>query len=257
MDEISCPHCGGGDGHLKTGHTESSSQRSLCKTCHRQYTPDPHPIGYADDVRQQAVCMCVDGINFRRIGRLLGVSHQAVANWGAAHARTLPDTPPTSARAAPTPLAVGELDELYPCEKVKKNPRLRHPSRRPCHALYRQLRRGLRPRAGAGANRGVVDRAPQAAHSYSDQYAAYTNVVYYPAHYEALANKSQTDSVEADTAELRPYLARRGRRSRCFTRSIRALRDAITLFVYAWKRRQLARRAHPKYPGAVRDFVYP
>ena len=103
----------------------------------------------------------------------------------------------------------------------------------------------------------VVDRAPQATQYYSDQYAAYTNLVYYPGRHEALPNKSQTYSVEADNAELRHYLARLGRRSRCFTRSIQALRDAIKLFVFAWNHRQLACRAHPKYPGAVRDFVYP
>jgi insertion element IS1 protein InsB len=103
----------------------------------------------------------------------------------------------------------------------------------------------------------LVDRAPQAEQYYSDQYAAYTNLVYYPGQHEALPNKRQTYSVEADNAELRHYLARLARRSRCFTRSIQALRDAIKLFVFAWNRRQLARRAHPKYPGAVRDFVYP
>ena len=108
-----------------------------------------------------------------------------------------------------------------------------------------------------GRLQAVVDRAPQAARYYSDQYAAYATVVYYPGHHEALPNKSQTYAVEADNAELRHYLARLGRRSRCFTRSLRALRDALKLFVFAWNRRQLFRHAHPKYPGAVRDFVYP
>lgn len=103
----------------------------------------------------------------------------------------------------------------------------------------------------------LLDRAPQAKQYYSDQYAAYTNLVYYPGHHEALPNKSQTYAVEADNAELRHYLARLARRSRCFTRSLQALRDAVKLFVYAWNRRQLFRRAHPKYPCAVRDFVYP
>ncbi len=103
----------------------------------------------------------------------------------------------------------------------------------------------------------LVDRAPQADQYDSDQYAGNTNVVYSPGHHEALPSTSQTSSVEADNAELRHYLARLARRSRCVTRSIRALRDAIKLFVYAWNRRQLARRAHPQYRYDVRDFVYP
>ena len=126
MDEIThanCPHCGRRDGQLKIGHNASGSQRYLCKPCQRKYTPAPRPIGYAAEVRQQAIQLYVDGINFRRIGRVLRVSHQTVANWVAAHARTLPETPPTppSAGGSPTStLAVGELDELYPFEGAKK-----------------------------------------------------------------------------------------------------------------------------------------
>ena len=103
----------------------------------------------------------------------------------------------------------------------------------------------------------LLDGAPQAVQYYSDQYAAYTHLVYYPGRHEALPNKSQTYSVEADNAELRHYLARLGRRSRCFTRSLQALRDALKLFVYAWNRRQLYRRAHPKYPTHVFQFICP
>ena len=103
----------------------------------------------------------------------------------------------------------------------------------------------------------LLDAAPQARQYYSDQLAAYTRLVYYPGRHEALPNKSQTYSVEADNAELRHYLARLGRRSRCFTRSIWALRDVLKLFVYAWNRRQLSRRAHPKYPTHVFQFICP
>jgi hypothetical protein len=60
--------------------------------------------------------------------------------------------------------------------------------------------------------------------------------------------KSQTDAVEGDNAELRRCLARCSRR---FSRSLAAVR----LFVYAWNRRQLYKRAYPRYPAHVRDFV--
>ncbi len=103
----------------------------------------------------------------------------------------------------------------------------------------------------------LVDRSPQAAQYYSDQLGAYTNLVYYPGKHQALPNKSQTYSVEADNAELRHYLARLARRSRCFSRSIQALRTAVKLLVHAWNRRQLFRRAHPHYPAHISDFVYP
>ncbi len=94
----------------------------------------------------------------------------------------------------------------------------------------------------------------------SDQLATSTNLVYYPGRHTALPNKSQTSSVEGGHAEVRHDLGRLVRRSRCFTRSLRALRalrDAVKLFVYAWNRRQLFRRAHPNYPTHVFQFAYP
>lgn len=48
-------------------------------------------------------------MNLRRIGRILGVVHQSVANWVAAHADTLPAQPPTPSGAVET----AELDELF------------------------------------------------------------------------------------------------------------------------------------------------
>lgn len=51
--------------------------------------------------------MYVDGMNFRRIGRQLGVDHKSVINWVKAYGAQLP--------AAPLPDDVNnaELDELF------------------------------------------------------------------------------------------------------------------------------------------------
>lgn len=54
---------------------------------------------------------------------------------------------------------------------------------------------------------------------------------------QTLPDKSQTYQVEGDNAELRHYLARLARRSRCFSRSLKALGPAVKLFVFAWNRR--------------------
>jgi hypothetical protein len=72
-----------------------------------------------------------------------------------------------------------------------------------------------------------------------------------------MPDKSQTYRVEGDTAELRHYLARLARRSRCFSRSIQALERAVKRFVYAWNRRQLHRQRYPAYLARVMDFAYP
>lgn len=108
-----------------------------------------------------------------------------------------------------------------------------------------------------GPLQAMLDRSPQAQQYYSDEFSTYPSLIYYPGHHRALPDKSQTYSVEADNAELRHYLARLARRSRCFSRCIHALWRSVKLFVFAWNRRQLFKRAFPKLPAHVKDFVYP
>lgn len=103
-----CPYCQATEKQVKVGHTEAGSQRYLCKQCQRKYTPNPKVVGYGDELRQQAVRLYVDGMNFRRIGRQLGVNHQTVINWINAHVATLPESPPL-----PGEVTVVEQDELY------------------------------------------------------------------------------------------------------------------------------------------------
>ena len=102
----------------------------------------------------------------------------------------------------------------------------------------------------------MLDQSPQARRYCSDDFNTYDSLVYYPGrHY--YAGKEETYSVEAVNAELRHYLARLARKSRCFSRCIKALRRAVKLFVYCWNRRQLHIRTYPKYSSHLRDFVYP
>ncbi len=49
--------------------------------------------GYSAEVRQQALRMYIDGVNFRRIGRFLDVHHQTIINWVNVYAEEVPDAP--------------------------------------------------------------------------------------------------------------------------------------------------------------------
>ena len=100
----------------------------------------------------------------------------------------------------------------------------------------------------------TVDRAPPAARYYSDALNTYRELCWWGEH-TAMYDKSQTYSVEGDNAELRHYLARLTRKSRCFSKCIHALRRAVDLFVWCWNHRQLRRRARPRYPAHLIDFV--
>jgi len=58
-------------------------------------------------MRKQAVQLYVDGMNLRRIARLLGIHHRTVSDWVKTHAESLPDTP------MPEEVKTAELDELF------------------------------------------------------------------------------------------------------------------------------------------------
>lgn len=68
---------------------------------------------------------------------------------------------------------------------------------------------------------------------YSDGFALYGSIGYPgpTGAYQAMEDKSQTYSVEGDNTELRHYLARLGRKNRCFSRCPIALSRAVDLFV--------------------------
>jgi len=114
MNQNQCPYCGSQDGQVKAGLTTAASQRYHCHTCGRRYTPARKPRGYPDSLRCQAVRLYVDGMNFRRIARHLGVHHQSVINWVNAQADALPEAP------VPQQVEDVEMDELHTFVGTKK-----------------------------------------------------------------------------------------------------------------------------------------
>jgi transposase-like protein len=72
------------------------------------YTPEPKPLGYPDDTKREAVRLYLEGVNFRRIGRILSVNHQSVINWINSYHTALPEVELSVSRPE-----VVELDELF------------------------------------------------------------------------------------------------------------------------------------------------
>ena len=103
----------------------------------------------------------------------------------------------------------------------------------------------------------VVDQAPKAKWYYSDGFDAYQWLWYHFGRYEVSQGKTDTYSVEANNAELRHYLARLARKSRCFSRCPYALEYALRLFVYCFNSWQLHKQRFPKYSAQVMDFASP
>ena len=101
-----------------------------------------------------------------------------------------------------------------------------------------------------------LERAPQAKQYYSDAFPAYDSL-YYGAPYELRTDKQETYSVEAVNADLRHYLKRLARKSRCFSRRLEALHKNLRLFVYCYNQRQLRKQLYPKYSFHLIDFLAP
>ena len=106
----------------------------------------------------------------------------------------------------------------------------------------------------------VVDDAPPAKHYFSDGSPTYAQLLCIRERARWQRARARRIVSRGGNAELRHYLARLdlarfGRRSRCFSRCIWALQRAVALFVCAWHKRQRFKRAFPKAPAHVRDFV--
>lgn len=101
----------------------------------------------------------------------------------------------------------------------------------------------------------IVDQAPQASRYFSDGLALYSDVYYHGAQYQAVLDKSQTYSVEGNNAELRHYLARLHRSTRCYSKCMDALSRSIDLFAHFWNAQQLKRRAQPNYPTHLIEYI--
>lgn len=98
----------------------------------------------------------------------------------------------------------------------------------------------------------VIDAAPKAENYYTDGFLMYQDLSYWGNH-QMLKDKSQTYSVEGGNADIRHYLARLARSSRCFSRCYKALARAVELFVYFYNERQLRKRRYPKYPACMAE----
>ena len=81
-----------------------------------------------------------------------------------------------------------------------------------------------------------LDRALGAKQYYSDAFPGYDSL-YYGAPFELRTDKRETYSVEAVNADLRHYMKRLARKSRCFSRKTQALQKHLCLSIATIKDR--------------------
>jgi hypothetical protein len=118
-------------------------------------------------------------------------------------------------------------------------------------AVHRETRlvvgQRVMPLVDLVAMQPFVDGLPQAGRYASDGAMVYREVVWPDvAPHVISVGKEETYTIEGINADLRTYLGRLKRRSRCFSRSIEKLAEAVRLFVWHDNRRQRAIAANPK-----------
>jgi insertion element IS1 protein InsB len=111
---MKCPECQ--SHHInKNGH-RSQKQNYICFNCGRQFIDDYETKGYSEEVKKSCLKMYVNGMGFRAIERVTGVSRTTIMDWVKQVGKLLPD-----AYEPETIPNVGELDELETFVRKKKN----------------------------------------------------------------------------------------------------------------------------------------
>jgi IS1 family transposase len=100
-----------------------------------------------------------------------------------------------------------------------------------------------------------ADELPPSNRYCTDELSVYNELLWPPnpaggnSSYIVSHSKEETYTIGGVNADLRTYLGRLHRRSRCFSRCIQALRRAVRLFVWHYNRRQRAYLVNPKLKG--------
>jgi IS1 family transposase len=100
-----------------------------------------------------------------------------------------------------------------------------------------------------------ADELPFANRYCTDDLAVYGELLWPPnpqggrSSYVISYGKDETYTIEGVNADLRTYLGRLKRRSRCFSRSIDALKRALRLFVWHYNKRRRAYLSNPILKG--------
>jgi len=97
-----------------------------------------------------------------------------------------------------------------------------------------------------------VEALPPAEQYCSDELALYQDLWWPQGSTHIVSEgKRDTHTVESLNANLRTYLGRLKRKSRCFSRCMNALRRAIHMFVWHYNRRQRLLLSHPHMRGGL------
>ena len=83
-------------------------QRYRCKDCGYNYTVEKRSGEYSKATKRKALQLYLEGLGFRSIGRILGVSNVSVLNWIRSFGEKVKEL-----QASDTSIKFAELDEMH------------------------------------------------------------------------------------------------------------------------------------------------
>jgi len=110
---MNCPRCKSSS-HRKNGIV-SGRQRYKCHDCGYNYSVEIKSTASSSFVKRQALQLYLEGLGFRSIGRILGVSHVSVQKWIKKFGQELEEL------KSENEISVVELDEMHTYIGNKKN----------------------------------------------------------------------------------------------------------------------------------------
>ncbi len=110
---MNCPRCNSSN-HKKNGIV-GGSQRYKCSDCGYNYTVELKSTAFSTYVKKQALQLYLEGLGFRSIGRVLGVSHVSVQKWITKFGQELENLKSESE------ISIVEMDEMHTYIGNKKN----------------------------------------------------------------------------------------------------------------------------------------
>src|SRR5512145_570709 len=110
---MNCPKCNSST--YKKNGTVNGHQRYKCNVCGYNYSVEINSTAFSTSVKRQALQLYLEGLGFRSIGRILGVSHVSVQRWIKKFGKELEDL------KSENEISIVELDEMHTYIGNKKN----------------------------------------------------------------------------------------------------------------------------------------
>ncbi|WP_156811130.1 IS1 family transposase [Methanomethylovorans hollandica] len=215
---MNCPRCKSPN-HKKNGKI-SERQRYQCHDCGYNYSVELKSTASSAFVKRQALQLYLEGLGFRSIGRILGVSHVSVQNWIKKYGKDLEDL------KSENEISVVELNEMHTYIGNKKY----------CWTWIAVDRVGKKFIDCSFGSRGTETgqklweylKRKKIEKVMTDHWKAYAEFLPETIHTQS---KAETCTVEGYNSILRHFLARLRKKTKCYTKSLEMLKYSVLLLM--------------------------